>query len=185
MAVAMVLATLIRLYYAKLAYTGGGRVIYLERPWQIGLQGLCSLSGVTALLIYILRPRWLTQADLPLPDWLRWGGAGLLAAGLAGLTWTHHALGENFSLILHVRQGQRLVTSGPYRWVRHPMYSAFYVIVAGGFLLTANWLVGLPWVGLAGLITLRVKQEEAVMRQTFGRGYDLYRQTTGRFWPKF
>jgi len=87
--------------------------------------------------------------------------------------------------VLEVREGNTLVTSGPYRLVRHPMYSAALVIAVGLSLLSANWLVAAgtllgPVVVFAG----RLRDEELMMIDAFGDEYRAYIQRTGRFMPK-
>ena len=77
-----------------------------------------------------------------------------------------------------------LVTDGPYRWIRHPMYTAFYVLHIAVFFLTANWFIGLTWLaGLTIIIVLRVKREEAMLLARFGDKYNSYMERTGRFLP--
>jgi protein-S-isoprenylcysteine O-methyltransferase Ste14 len=79
----------------------------------------------------------------------------------------------------------QLVTHGPYRWVRHPMYSVFYVLFVSWFLITANALIGCLWVGAITLIVIdRLDHEEQVMIETFGDEYRQYMQRTGRLLPK-
>ena len=73
-----------------------------------------------------------------LPAWIRWAGFVLALAAAALLTWTHHVLGKNYSPKLEIREQHRLITTGPYRWVRHPMYGAIFFWTAGVALITAK-----------------------------------------------
>jgi protein-S-isoprenylcysteine O-methyltransferase Ste14 len=85
---------------------------------------------------------------------------------------------------LKIKDSQELVTDGPYRWIRHPMYTAFFVLHVAAFLLTANWFIGLTWMsGLTAIIFLRVKREEAMLLSAFGSEYRSYMENTGRFVP--
>jgi len=98
--------------------------------------------------------------------------------------WIHRYLGSNLSVSLRIKDSQTLITDGPYRWIRHPMYTAFYLLHLATFLLTANWFIGVSWtVGLTIIIALRVRREEAMMINRFGDQYRLYMQQTGRFFP--
>jgi protein-S-isoprenylcysteine O-methyltransferase Ste14 len=100
--------------------------------------------------------------------------------------WIHHSLGNNLSVRLRIKESQELVTDGPYRWIRHPMYSAFYLLHLAVFFLTANWFIGVTWVaGLTYIILLRVKREEAMLLAEFGKKYSSYMEHTGRFLPSF
>ena len=70
-----------------------------------------------------------------------------------------------------IKDRQTLVTSGLYRWVRHPMYSTLYVWAVAYFLLSANWLVGAAWLGLAVISTTMAAEEEAALIEKFGESY--------------
>jgi len=73
-----------------------------------------------------------------MPAWSRWLGVALGIVSLQLFGWTHHALGRNWSTRLVIKEGHSLVTSGPYRWVRHPMYTAIFGSWLAIFLLSAN-----------------------------------------------
>jgi protein-S-isoprenylcysteine O-methyltransferase Ste14 len=136
------------------------------------------------MFLYVFAWRWMAWARQPLPAWARWAGAipGLIALGL--FVWAHRSLGRNYSKWLHIRQGHTLVTHGPYRWVRHPMYTAFYLIHIAALLLSANWFLGLTWIGgLTLLMAARVPREEAMLVEAFGAAYEDYMGRTGRFLP--
>ena len=77
-----------------------------------------------------------------------------------------------------------LITSGPYRWVRHPMYTTIFVWAVAFLLMSANWLVGGLWFGLGLVASALVRVEEAVLIDTFGAAYRVYMRRTGRFLPR-
>jgi len=80
---------------------------------------------------------------------------------------------------------QRLVTAGPYRWIRHPIYSAFVLILGAILFISANWLIGFCWAGMTMLeILSRIRFEESLMLEYFGSEYREYMETTGAFMPK-
>lgn len=148
--------------------------------------GVLSLLALLASAIYIVSPRWLAWAVLPLPSWLRWGGLALVVIGFALLQWAHVALSRNWSDAPRLMEGQTLTTRGPYRWIRHPMYSAFLLILSAPLLLSANWLVGLPWIAATALdVAGRIRFEEGVLADAFGVEFSDYTQTTGRLLPRF
>jgi protein-S-isoprenylcysteine O-methyltransferase Ste14 len=149
------------------------------------LANLLSLPGFAAVLLYIIHPDWMAWAALPLPAWLRWLGAGLAFAGFALLQWSQQILGRNWSDTPRLMKDQRLVTDGPYQWVRHPIYTAFLLILSAPLLLSANWFIGLTWIGMTALdVMSRVRFEEALMLETFGEPYQAYMKRTGRFFPR-
>lgn len=101
-----------------------------------------------------------------------------IAFGLIGLWLFDRAareLGSYFSSGVHLYDDHRLVTTGPYRWVRHPIYLAFVVIMVGVLLMSANLLIGLSGLLLVLLIPpLRINQEERLLADRFGASYRDY-----------
>jgi len=97
---------------------------------------------------------------------------------------THKALGKMWSHSLDLREGHKLVTSGIYEKVRHPMYSAFWAWAVGSALLIPNWVAGLSAiVGFGTLYFLRVGQEEEMMLDEFSDEYKNYMKRTKKIIP--
>lgn len=142
------------------------------------------LGSYLLMFVYVLTP-WLDGAHIAIPPWARWSGALIAALGVGLFCWSHLALGANWSGIVELAQGHRLVLEGPYRYVRHPMYSAFFVMGFGLMLLSANWLLGLIHLGaVTGMYRARVDDEEALMSEHFGEAYSAYLARTGRLLPR-
>lgn len=80
--------------------------------------------------------------------------------------------------------GQSIVTEGPYRWVRHPLYSVGTVFWIALSLVLANWAILLMSVLIFVFIVRRTRIEEEKLIEAFGQRYDAYRTTTGRFMPR-
>jgi protein-S-isoprenylcysteine O-methyltransferase Ste14 len=138
------------------------------------------------MLIYVFST-WVDFAHIPFSKWVRWflGGA-ILAAYLALFAWAHYALGRNWSRLPEIHQDQALVMHGPYRYVRHPMYAAFFLSGIGIFLLSANWFIGAVYSIPMTLMYLdRVSVEEEMMIERFGESYREYMKKTGRLLPRF
>ncbi len=124
-------------------------------------------------------------ADYRFQPWMGWAGAVAQLAFLALFYASHRQLGRNWSVTLEIRDEHRLVTDGLYRYVRHPMYSSFWLWGLAQLLLLPNWLAGpAGLVGVAVLYFARVGSEETMMRQTFGDAYDAYASRTGRIVPR-
>ena len=180
-----VLFAVIRVYFQWRARRVQGQVEYKESKLNIALRALIGAIFFLGVLFYIVRPQVLVWAELPLPQWLQWLGVVLGVVSLPLLAWTQLALGSNFSPTLHVRREHTLVKSGPYRYVRHPMYTALFLSLLAILLLTRNWLVGgVPLVGLCVIVLLRVPHEESAMIEKFGDAYREYMKRTGRFLPR-
>ncbi len=97
---------------------------------------------------------------------------------------THKALGKMWSHSLDLREDHKLVTSGIYQHVRHPMYTAFWMWAFAQPFLLSNWFAGFAGiVGFGTLFFLRVGQEEEMMRGEFGSEYDDYVNRTKRVFP--
>jgi protein-S-isoprenylcysteine O-methyltransferase Ste14 len=135
-------------------------------------------------VIYPFTP-WLELFHLPFPGWLRGLGGFLFLAGDLLLFWTRQALGKSWSPIQGVDQTPHLVTIGPYRFIRHPMYAAMFLITSGMFLLAANLLVGLPYlIAVTFMYLIWVGPEETGLIAAFGAEYREYILHTGRLLPR-
>lgn len=150
------------------------------------IAGVLGMIGFVAILIYAIQPAWLSWASLPFPSWLRWTGVGIAILGFALLQWAQNTLGKNWSDTPRMIEEQSLITSGPYRFVRHPIYTAFLLILCSTLVISANWFVGLAWIGMTVLeVASRIGFEENLMLEYFGDQYREYRKRTGRLLPKF
>lgn len=140
-------------------------------------------TGSTVLPVLYLSTPLLGFADYRLPPLALWYATPVMAAAL-WLFWRSHAdLAENWSVTLELRNGHRLVEHGVYRYMRHPMYAAFWLWGIAQGLLLQNWLAG--WSGLVAfalLYFLRARREEAMLRDFFGDTYSNYAKRT---WPLF
>lgn len=97
---------------------------------------------------------------------------------------THKALGKMWSHSLDLREDHKLVTSGIYQKVRHPMYSAFWAWALGAAFLIPNWIAGFSAIiGFGTLYFLRVGQEEQMMISEFGDEYREYMRQSKRIIP--
>ena len=122
--------------------------------------------------------------DQPFSPLRAFAGLALFGAALALFYATHKALGRNWSVTLAVREEHALVTAGVYRFVRHPMYTAFWMWAIAQALTLQNWVAGFAGIiGFGTLYLFRVGREEVLMRQTFGPQWDDYAARTPRVVP--
>lgn len=149
------------------------------------LLGVLYLAYCGGIVTYLIEPAWMgwgAVADLPM-SW-RWTGAGPLVAGAVLMIWGLRTLGRHFAFSVSPQEGSNLVWSGPYRWLRHPLYTAFLVEAVGISLMMASWFVGLTAVLLWGLLAYRTRIEEDNLVDRFGEHYRDYMKVTGRFFPR-
>lgn len=181
LAVLLLMATGIRLYYQR-----GRRKfqkVLIKHEWREKLLIAFFGMGLVPILFYLLT-FWLDSFSLPFLPVVRWFGAGLIVAGNLLFVWSHRALGRNWSPFLEIRKGHTLVTKGPYRFIRHPMYAAIFLIGIGVSLLSANWIVALSYMLPAiSLYLIRISDEEKMMIEQFGDEYVKYIKKTGRLIP--
>ncbi|MGF6158289.1 protein-S-isoprenylcysteine O-methyltransferase Ste14 [Ensifer sp. KUDG1] len=139
------------------------------------------LAIVPALYVATGIPRF---ADYVAQPWLVGLGAFVFAAAIWTFRRTHKELGRNWSISLEIREKHKLISTGPYATVRHPMYTSFLLMGLGQMLLLSNWMVGLAGlVGFAVLFFLRVGKEERLMLEFFGPEYRDYMDRTKRIIP--
>lgn len=149
------------------------------------LAGILGFAGFVTMLVYIINPDWLSWASIRFPLWLRWASLVIALSGFVLLQWAQDTLGRNWSDTPRMIKEQALVTSGPYRFIRHPIYTAFLLILGSTLFISANWLIGLAWIGMTILeVASRIGFEENVMLEYFGDQYREYMKSTGRLLPK-
>jgi len=113
-------------------------------------------------------------------------GVVILCGALLLFFRSHADLGRNWSISLQIRNEHRLVTTGIYRFIRHPMYSSFLLLAVAQFMLLPNWFAGTTGlIGTGLLYAFRVRQEERMMVERFGAEYRDYMAHTGRLVPRF
>jgi protein-S-isoprenylcysteine O-methyltransferase Ste14 len=177
----------IRVYYHRKAQVEGGEFTYREKHLAVVnvLRQIGAIILLGTFVSYFVKPEWLGWASIPLPLWMRWVGVAVGYGSVRFIWWTQASLGKNFNTTLHARKDHTLVTHGPFRWIRHPMYSGLFLFTASWLLISANWVVGLPGLLSLTLIVInRLRHEEATMIELFGDQYREYMRHTGRFLPR-
>ena len=145
---------------------------------------LCGLLTWIGLFAWLMNAAWISRFSMPLPIWLRWVGAGTLPVFVLLISWVFRSLGKNLTDTVVTRAEHTLVTTGPYRWVRHPFYSAAFLFFVAASLVSANWYLAVA-AGLGGvLLAMRTRTEEAKLIERFGDEYLAYIQRTGKFLPR-
>ena len=170
--------------FRRRAEKRGGQLRSNEGQGIVRVMRLFSAIIWGFVFAYILNPDWVAGAQLPLPLWLRSVGVVLLVSAIPLAYWVYISLGLNVSPTQSTREGATLVTHGPYRWVRHPLYTVGTMAYLGIGLVTALWpvLIGL-FIPLLFLVW-RTPKEEARLIEIFGDAYRQYMTRTGRYVPR-
>ena len=136
-------------------------------------------------LVYLINPAWMAWSKIGLPDSARWLGVVLGILCVFGIYWLFSSIGTGITPTSATRKEHQLVTSGPYRWVRHPLYTVGSSIFIAFGMMADNWFIALlgilAFIGMA----IRTPKEEANLIEKFGDEYREYMKRTGRFLPKF
>jgi protein-S-isoprenylcysteine O-methyltransferase Ste14 len=145
---------------------------------------LLVFAGFYLLFAHPVWLDWLRRPILPPDRWVTGLAVGITATGLLFAVWARLHLGGNWSGTVTVKVGHELVRSGPYRWVRHPIYSGLLLAVLGTAMerRQERGIIALALI-YAGFF-LKLQKEEQFMSNLFGAGYDEYRRTTGALIPR-
>ena len=134
--------------------------------------------------VYLINPAWMAWSKIGLPEWARWVGVvfGILCD--LGIYWLFSSIGSGITPTSATRTEHKLITSGPYRWVRHPLYTVGSSMFVAFGLMADNWFIALlgvlAFIGMA----IRTPREEANLIEKFGDEYREYMKRTGRFLPR-
>ena len=141
----------------------GFALLFTDRPWA-GLE-------------------WLWWSFLPGSVGWAWSGLFLLLLGVGFACWARVALGRNWSGTVQLKQDHELVVVGPYRWVRHPIYTGILLGLFGTALVIGEWRGPLALALVAAAFWFKLRHEEAWMRERFGAAYVDYMRHTKALIP--
>lgn len=146
-----------------------------ESPWRL-------LLAVMGMLIFTLSLSTMQDEDRrPIP---MVAGLLLILAGLIFSLWAQWVLGRNWVGGIALRKGHKLVTSGPYRFIRHPLYSGMLISAAGLALFSFNILFAVSCFMYAGSFLTRIPAEERLLLKKFKNRYEQYAATSGMLFPR-
>lgn len=110
-------------------------------------------------------------------------GLCLMAFGLAFAVWARRTLADNWSGAVTLKESHSLITSGPYRIVRHPIYLGVLCAMLGIALIIGELRAFLPWVIVLGIWSRKINAEEALLRSAFPEEYAAYEKQVKRLLP--
>lgn len=153
-----------------------------RREWVLLIAASIGLSVIPLIYVVTDQPSAFERPFVPAVAWI---GVGVLIVALWLFRRSHSDLGTNWSASLKLRASHRLVTTGVYSSIRHPMYTSFFLLGLAQLLLLPNWLAGVSGlVGTAVLYGFRVRREEEMMLNLFPDDYAAYAARTKRIIPK-
>ena len=155
-----------------------------EGRWSLLLRPVGFLIMIGLIVLYFIEPSGLEWLFLPLPSWLRFSAVLLGVAGILLLVWVHRALGIQWSTTLQFKEEHTLNTSGPYEFIRHPMYASLFLFFLGLSILSSFWPLMAPVVIFLLFFNRIMGREESMMIDQFGEEYRVYMKRTGRFLPR-
>ena len=179
-------AFLISGYFRRRARQSGG-AIPRAREGRLSLLLRVAFAAplYLSLFAYVVNPDWMAWSSVHLPAWLRWLAAAVGFSMLPLLYWVMRSIGSNVSETFLTKERHVLVTHGPYRWVRHPLYSVATIAFMSLSILAANWFIAsMAILALIAVYLLVIPREEAQLISKFGTEYRDYMQRTGRLAPR-
>ncbi len=175
---------IIRMPYAKKSLEINSKTkkrVYLER-----FLVFLNFVSMMFLPVFVVFSAKLDFASMNLPSVIRWVGLIVYGVNLIFFVWCHRSLGKNWSSVLEIREDHKLIQKGPYKRIRHPMYTYFWLLIISQGLILNNSIVLIYGILAWGfLYFLRVRKEEEMMIEEFGDEYQKYMKKTGRLFPKF
>jgi len=148
-------------------------------PWarELRIRAVLAVVVVVVIRLGAFRGRGI-QTD----PWCLGIGLAVFAAGLSFALWARLQLGRNWGTPMTQKVDPDLVTSGPYHWVRHPIYSGILVAGAGTALaLSWPWLVAVALAAVYFLYSASV--EERYLTEQFPDAYPAYKRSTKMLLP--
>jgi protein-S-isoprenylcysteine O-methyltransferase Ste14 len=122
---------------------------------------------------------------VPKEPWIGWTGIGQTCVGVAIAIWARYCLGAYWSARVTLKEDHQLIRSGPYAFVRHPIYTGMLLGTAGTALVAGEWRGIFAVVLLFAAHARKALREEALLATEFGEQYASYRRSTGFLFPRF
>ncbi len=156
-----------------------------EFPWQ-RLEHVIPMA-IGFLLIYNHNFAWKVLGDriVPQNDVVTVGGLLLTLGGLVFAVWARIALGANWSGTVTIKSGHNLIRRGPYKWIRHPIYTGILLSFVGTVLLQGEVRSFLGFLLVLLALYRKAKREERFLSEEFGQGFTEHARHTGMFLPRF
>ena len=186
-AVILITGMSISSYYRRKADRESGEKISRNADGSL-MATIIRIGGLLLWLspfVYLINPAWMAWSKIGLPEWIRWLGVVIGVLCVGGVYWLFSSIGSGITPTSATRQQHTLVTGGPYRWVRHPLYTIGSSMFISFGMMADNWYIALLGILAFIAMAIRTPKEEANLIEKFGDEYREYMTRTGRFLPKF
>ena len=172
--------------YHRARARGGGDAVARSREGPVFLTlrilGASVLFG--SVLACVFAPDLMAWSSFEVPSPVRWIAAALGALDLLAIHWVLGTLGRNVTETVLTKEHHELVTVGPYRWIRHPLYTTGLALFLLLGLMAGNWFI-LAAAAVAFVLfrAVVIPREEQALLAKFGDRYRSYMERTGRLIP--
>lgn len=158
-----------------------------KAPEDAGSQLVRVVVLVIAFLLLYGNNPWfgvLNRRFMPYVDWVAWLGAAFTVVGVAFAIWARYHIGQYWSGAVALKVDHKLIRTGPYKRIRHPIYTGILLALTGtalpigryrALLALAIWLASFIW---------KARREEALLAREFGSAFDEHKRLTGFFLPR-
>ncbi len=172
-------------YHRARARSGGDAVARSrEGPVFLTLRILGASVLFGSVLACVFAPGLMAWASFEVPSQVRWIAATLGALDLLAIHWVLGTLGRNVTETVLTKENHELVTVGPYRWIRHPLYTTGLALFLFLGLMAGNWFIlAVAAVAFVLFRALVIPREEQALLAKFGDRYRTYMERTGRLIP--
>ena len=149
------------------------------RAFRLAMLGLM----LALLMTDWLRIGLLARRFAPLVAALAWAGVVLTWLGVGIAIWARRTLGANWSDKVVLKVDHELIRNGPYRYLRHPIYTGVLLAVAGTTLMIGEWRGVAAFVVVGTNYYVKAKREERILAIKFGEAFAEHKRRTGFFLP--
>jgi len=156
-----------------------------EFPWQRLEHIIPMVFGFFLIYGRKFAMSWLVSRIVPDNSAVATIGLLLTASGLIFAVWARIALGANWSGTVTIKSGHSLIRRGPYKWIRHPIYTGLLASVVGTVMLQGEVRSFLGFAIILFALYRKAKREEKFLSEEFGDGFAEHAKQTGMFLPRF